>query len=248
VNPIKYLLAVGLAEATAVVRHRSVSLCGTRTLMYHDLGDGSPSRDIYALSPSLFRAQMETVTEWVASQQLHFVSLGSDPQPGIAITFDDGYQSTLSVAAPLLVRLGIPFHVFATRSYCLSGNTRYLTESDLRELASLPNVVIGAHGATHAPLAQMSADDLQRELSESRDWLQQILQRPVESMSYPHGSFTPAIADAAQKHGYRYACSSKVGTYHSASQRLSIPRIDIWSRDSARTTLRKLRGSWDWIL
>lgn len=247
-NRTKYLLAASFAEATATVRRKSSTSLGTRTLMYHDLGDDASSNDLYLLSSTSFRAQIEAISQWARKQQTSFVPLTARPQPGIAVTFDDGYRSTLRIATPLLAQHDIPFHVFATRAYCQSGDARYLNETDLCELASLPNVVIGAHGVTHTRLAQLSAENLHRELVDARDWLQQVIQRPVDSLSYPHGSFTPAIVDAVQKLGYSYACSSQSGTYQSVEQRFSIPRIDIWSRDSARTALHKLRGAWDWLL
>jgi peptidoglycan/xylan/chitin deacetylase (PgdA/CDA1 family) len=248
VNRTKYLLAVGLAEATAAVRRTNAALFGTRTLMYHDLGDGASTTDIYLLSPTSFRAQIEAISQWADNQQIPFVPLTAEPQPGIAITFDDGYRSTLAIAAPLLAQHGIPFHIFATRAHCQSGDARYLNETDLRELAALPDVVISAHGTTHTRLAHMPPDVLHRELLDAKDWLQQVIQRPVNSLSYPHGSFTPATTEAVQRCGYSYACSSQPGTFRSIEQRFSIPRIDIWSHDSVRTALHKLRGVWDWML
>ena len=247
-NRTKYRLAVGLAEVTAAVRRNNATLFGTRTLMYHDLGDGASTTDVYLLSPTSFRAQIEAISQWAHNQQIPFVPLTAEPQPGIAITFDDGYRSTLAIAAPLLVQKGIPFHIFATRAYCQLGDARYLNETDLRELAALPDVVIGAHGTTHTRLAHMPPDVLHRELLDAKDWLQQVIQRPVISLSYPHGSFAPATAQAVQRYGYSYACSSQPGTFRSIEQRFSIPRIDIWSLDSVRTTMHKLRGAWDWML
>lgn len=247
-NRIKYLLGVGLAETVAVIRRNNAILLGTRTLMYHDLEEGNSSSAIYLLSSTSFRNQMRTLSEFAHEKQTRFVRLTAEPQPGLAVTFDDGYRSTLTIAAPLLVELGIPFHVFATKAYCQSGDGRYLTERELRELSTLPNVVIGTHGATHTHFAKVSAAALERELSDARDWLQQTLQMPVNSLSYPHGSHTSTVSEAVQRHGYHYACSSQSGTFRSTTQRFNIPRIDIWSRDSARTALSKLRGAWDWLL
>ena len=75
-----------------------------------------------------------------------FNPIGPTPRPGIAVTFDDGYLSTLTTAAPILIKHNIPFHVFVTKSYCQSGNTRYLTETLLRELAAVP---LASFGTTH---------------------------------------------------------------------------------------------------
>ena len=91
VNRTKYLLAVGLAEATAAVRRTNAALFGTRTLMYHDLGDGASSNGLYLLSSASFRAHIEATSQWAREKRIPFVPLEAEPQPGIAVTCDDGY-------------------------------------------------------------------------------------------------------------------------------------------------------------
>ena len=247
-NRVKYRLAVGFAGVMDVVRSFTHIASGTRTLMYHDIADSEHGNDLYVLPGARFRDHIETVAAWANKEGVTFNPIGPTPRPGIAVTFDDGYLSTLTTAAPILIKHNIPFHVFVTKSYCQSGNTRYLTETLLRELAAVPLASFGTHGVTHVRLEQTSRHELQSELIESRDWLEQVLQRPIDSMSYPHGSISNSVVTAVEMSGYNFACASQPGTFLSPDQRLRIPRIDIWSCDSAHVALQKLRGAWDQLL
>jgi peptidoglycan/xylan/chitin deacetylase (PgdA/CDA1 family) len=164
------------------------------------------------------------------------------------VTFDDGYQSTLKLAAPVLVSLKIPFHVFITKSYVDSGDSRYLAKRDLIELAELPGATLGLHGMSHSRLSSLSDDSLHREMRESRDWLEQLIGRSVNSLSYPHGDFDARVSAATLAAGITTAACSNIGTFLKTSQSLSIPRIDIWSYDSPKSTVAKIRGDWDFLL
>jgi peptidoglycan/xylan/chitin deacetylase (PgdA/CDA1 family) len=175
------------------------------------------------------------------------VPFTATPRPGIAVTFDDGYRSTLTLAAPFLMEHSIAFTVFVTKSFVDSGS-RYLSTADLRTLASLPGVVLGTHGVSHSRFSDLDERLLREELSSSRDWLQQTIGKPVTSMSYPHGSHTHRISEIAHECGYTTAACSSRGTFIDGAQSMRIPRIDIWSHDSGAATIEKTRGDWDRLL
>ena len=69
-------------------------------------------------------------------------------------------------------------------------------------------VAIGLHGKTHTPLTR--AADLDAELAGARDQVAPHLD-PAESpttMSFPHGRYTPAIAERARQAGYELVFTS----------------------------------------
>ena len=246
-NRAKYVTARLAARSLGLLWHPDEPAHGTRVLMYHDLNEVGARDDIYSLPVTQFAEGVAALARWAREHNHSFVPLTATPRPGIAVTFDDGYRSTLALAVPILVEHSIAFGVFVTKSFVDSGS-RYLTTADLRTLASLPGVVLGTHGVSHAKFADLDERALREELSSSRDWMQQTIGTPVTSMSYPHGSHTGRISEIARECGYTTAACSSRGTFTDAAQSMRIPRIDIWSHDAGAATIEKTGGDWDRLL
>lgn len=219
---------------------------GFRILMYHAVGTPVPDdiRSMYSIKPAVFRAHMEILADLGASR---VVPLSPLPDAGIAVTFDDGYQDNLDVAAPILERFGTPFTVFVTPGFIQSGNPIYLSVSALRDLANVPGATIGVHGYTHRRLTDCDVDELRNELVNSRKWLEDIVDRPVTCMSYPHGADDSRVRKAVSEAGYTVVASSHAGINLPANDPLSLARTDIWTQDSASAFRAKIRGDWDWL-
>jgi hypothetical protein len=216
-----------------------------RILMYHAVGSQVPA-DLagrYSLAPSLFAT--------------HVVSLGAscvspfseirEGTTGVVLTFDDGFRDIMDVAAPLLEKANIPYTVFVTPDFATSGDPRYLCPGDLKILAAFPGAGIGAHGKSHCRLTECDDAELTSELRGSRAWLEDLLGREVDTMSYPHGAVDERVRDAVQDAGYRLAATSCFAPANCAEDPLRLARIDIWAQDSERVLRAKLDGYWDWI-
>ena len=218
-----------------------------RILLYHAIGTAIPedTKGLYTLAPSLFSAQMRLIVDGrvpVVPLGDHIASAGS-----CVITFDDGYRDNLTVAAPVLRDNGFPFTVFVCRDFVRSGDPIYLDVGLLRELAALPGVTIGCHGASHRPLTSCSDLQLADELVGSRAWLEDIIQKPVDSMSYPHGAVDRRVRDAVAAAGFRIAVTSRFGATGRQADPLLLSRTDIWSTDRQSDFQSKVEGNWDWV-
>ena len=243
----KRLGATALSAAPRILARKPQA--GLRVLTYHSVGnqvDGDIN-DIYNMSRAEFEEHVSTIVRFSAAHSLPLVPFGSDSTDGIAITFDDGYVDVLQTVAPILLRHHIPFHVFITPTKLTSGDPRYLTTTQLQELALNPLVSIGAHGFEHRPLTKMSTSEAERDLRRSRESLQEILQRGVDTMSYPFGMVNQDVRDAAARAGFAKAGCSKWGFNHEDTDRLMIRRIDMWARDRRSTVNDKLAGNWNWF-
>lgn len=81
-----------------------------------------------------------------------------------------------------------------------------VTADQLRELHR-NGVTIGSHGKTHTPL--VFAEDLDAELTESRNRIGELLAAPAPlTLSFPHGRYTPEIAELARAKGYQLIFTS----------------------------------------
>lgn len=221
---------------------------GLRILLYHAVGSCLPG-DKYGISiePKLFERQIRSLT---GDGSVQVVGLDnatfSDAALQVAVTFDDGYKDNLRTAAPVLLKYEVPFTVFVTSSFINKNGTVYLTSEELKELASLPGVTIGSHGASHQPLAKCDDLTLSRELADSHSEIEDIIGRPVTYFSYPHGSVTRRVRDAASRAGYVIGACSRFGVNDQSRDNMLLRRCEIIAADSERVFSQKLSGAWDW--
>lgn len=222
---------------------------GFRILMYHAIG--TPALDdrlnLFSLSSKQFQWQMQMLANWKHGS---IDSLSESALQGrgrqIAITFDDGYLDNLRVAAPILVELGLPFSVFITSEFIRKAKPGFLSPENLRELANLPGVQIGAHGASHIPLTKCNDELLNSELSSSKHYLEDVLGCKILHMAYPYGAVDRRVRDAALDAGYQLGVCSQAGINNAERDAMLLTRTQIVSLDNQRIFSQKLHGNWDW--
>ena len=227
---------------------------GHRTLMYHSvaLKQNSTTVDgdtlgIYSMTIAQFTQQIDAIQRVAQSRGISFVPFGSVLRDTISITFDDGYTDALTVIAPLLCARQIPFHVFVSSVRMNGTDRKYLSPAQVVELANMPGVTIGAHGATHRSLTSLSSSELAAELRASKVDLEAVLQKSVNTMSYPYGHVNDGVRKAAHDAGFTFAATSKWGFNESSGNPLLQRRIDMWSGDTKRTVENKVLGHWNWF-
>jgi peptidoglycan/xylan/chitin deacetylase (PgdA/CDA1 family) len=224
-------------------------LTGQRILAYHSIGntvDGDIN-NIYSLSRNEFVKQIESVRQFAELHDFTFAPFGTPKDKTICITFDDGYSDVLSVAAPILSRFKIPFHVFISPQKTETNDQRYLSTPEIKEIYSVDTATVGAHGYSHISLTSVSSERASIELARSKSVLEDILSSPVDSMSYPYGHTNEHITQIAHQVGFTYAACSKWGFAAENSNLLMQNRIDMWAGDTQRDLQLKLYGAWNWF-
>jgi peptidoglycan/xylan/chitin deacetylase (PgdA/CDA1 family) len=222
---------------------------GLRILMYHAVGSvvEDDRRGLYSIAPHLFEQHLDLLANRHAKQ---LVSLDSHALEGdgsrIAMTFDDGYQDNLVIAAPLLAARGIPFTVFVSTGAVSAQQAGFLVPHQLRELGRIPGARIGSHGVSHRRLTECDDHRLREELAGSKAYLEDLLGTAVDVMSYPHGAVDRRVRDAAEAAGYRLGATSRFDINLADRDPLLLCRAEIWSDDGLECLGQKLRGDWDW--
>ena len=106
---------------------------------------------------------------------------------------------------------------------------------------------MGSHGVTHKKLKELSTKQIKKEISESKIWLENIVDKKIDTFSYPHGSFDNRAKDFLEEYEYKYAATSKFGHVNKLTPKFEIPRIDIWSSDTNKVLNQKINGHWNWL-
>jgi len=217
-------------------------------LMYHEVSPSPhPAFRRYTVTPRVFARQMR----WLAAfgyQPVDMETLvrarqgqGSLPKRPIVITFDDGLQSAVDHALPVLQR-----HRFTAVFYLVAGlmgqTSRWLrTELGVefpiiswdtaRRLAG-SGFQCGAHTLTHPRLTELTPSQRRPELVDARERLEQELSRPVAHLAYPFGSFDAHVRQAAADAGYTSACSTRRGLSSQGDDLLGLHRVPVYGHET----------------
>ncbi len=154
----------------------------------------------------------------------------------VALTFDDGYLDNLSHAAPIMKQYG-----FRATCYVVAGRLgehnvwdadKLQVKKPLMNAAQLNSWLaegheIGSHTLTHPHLNQLSADSAAREISDSKQQLEQLTGTPVEHFCYPYGDYAPETVDMVRAAGYRSAVTTQRGLADNRHDLLRLPRVSI---------------------
>ncbi len=120
-----------------------------------------------------------------------------------------------------------------TKHECfVKQNSRAMTESELKNLAENELIEIGAHSVTHQPLSSLPQSRQEQEITHSKLDLEQILQKPIKSFSYPYGlssDFSKFSVETVKKANFEYACSNEIDTIWQRSDPYRLPRY--WVKD-----------------
>jgi len=81
---------------------------------------------------------------------------------------------------------------------------KLLTGEELKELSSSDIVEIGSHGHLHYNLAEVGAAVAKKELEYSKELLQNIVGKEINSVAYPDGSYNNETKNIAENLGYKY--------------------------------------------
>jgi peptidoglycan/xylan/chitin deacetylase (PgdA/CDA1 family) len=242
------IIARGASEVSALAGMFSPPAEGFRILIYHAVGTKirEDRLGIYTISPELFAEHMAALAAYPGNQLTGILDGHAGQGLRTAVTFDDGYKDNLHVAAPILLKRGIPFTVFISTSFVQNRDANYLSPEEVKELARLPGVTIGAHGATHIPLTQCDDAALQGELKGSKHYLEDLLGKEVKTMSYPHGAVDRRVREGVAEAGYTVAACSRFDINRPGRDPLLLCRTDVLGMDTARVFRQKMHGDWDW--
>lgn len=183
-------------------------------LLFHTITN-QPSKELSHVSAVTFESfcsklsQRDIATIRVGDAQQ--CSLQDASPPRVAITFDDGFASLHEFALPVLDKFNMTSTIFCLGRYFgdfsswdIYANNLHLDKSKIRNISECGHE-IGSHTMSHPALTLLPEASVKEELSASKKSLEDIIGKPVTSLSFPYGCWNRKIWDMAKSCGYTAA-------------------------------------------
>lgn len=223
---------------------------GTVYLMYHELerADGPPclaeeGYRRYIVTEAQFRNQIRHMLKNSISGISVTEALQLPSAHGVAITFDDGFETDLTVAAPLLREA-----CFSATFYLVVGSIGAAGRLSLPQVRELERFgfEIGCHSMSHPHLTELSGDKLHREIVDAKKELEQMIGKRVDHFSCPGGRWNRSVAELARKAGYRSVTTSRIGVNLPGADPYSLARVAVMRRTTLTLFENMCRGKALW--
>jgi peptidoglycan/xylan/chitin deacetylase (PgdA/CDA1 family) len=181
---------------------------------------------------------------WLASGRVKVVSLddlvaSDDGTDRIALTFDDGFQSFASIAAPLLEEHGLPAALFVATER-VGGTNAWDTPTDTNRFPILPlldwegiasvaerGISVGSHGKTHRRLTTLDASSVKEELEGSFADIRRELGVSPTVLAYPYGDALAREQESAAAI-YNLALTTELRSLGENEGLHMLPRLDAY--------------------
>ena len=134
----------------------------------------------------------------------------------ITTSWDDGHTLDLRLAE-LLDKYDLRGTFYVARDYL----DERMSEAEIAELATRHE--IGAHTLTHPILTEIPLDEAQREIVESRGWLQDVTGSDITAFCPPRGDVNPAVRDLIAEAGYEVARTVELYRLDTGDDMLMLP-------------------------
>ena len=176
----------------------------------------------------------------------------------VALTFDDGFLSTVENAVPELVQRKIPATLFVTAGLLGSAPqwTTFGGDSLAGErivpaelLKQVPNgfIAIGSHTLSHPWLPSVPEMAARAELSGSRDKLKNLLNRDIKLFSFPYGAYTDRLVELCREAGYERVFTILPKLAFTDPQEYVTGRVQTDPTDWSLEFRFKLLGAYRWL-
>lgn len=117
--------------------------------------------------------------------------------PRVSFTFDDGYESFITKAAPTLQAQGYVGTAYATTSFI--GTAGFMTWAQVQSLQNDWGWEIGGHTVTHPLSTEITAEQLEQEMAQSKADLEA---HDIDATSFatPFGDYNDAVQAASARY------------------------------------------------
>jgi len=215
-------------------------------LMYHSAEylEAEPKNEL-RVPKEKFREQMKFLKDngysTLSMDELYqfFANNVPIPEKSVVITFDDGYLDNYTNALPVIKEYGLKATVFVVTDW-VNTNNSYMNTEQLKEMDA-NGFEIQSHTLDHKELDKLTADEQLRTLKESKQFLEEKLNKKITTIAYPIGKFSDNTLKAAKEAGYLMGIKMVGGIANKNNGLLTINRIYIKASDTIQQFEAKIK-------
>ena len=206
-------------------------------LGYHDFSTTLKETEM-RINTQKFRAQMQ----YLKDQGLSVISMAdftawkqgkkAIPPRSVVITIDDGWSSVYTDAYPILKEFRYPFTIFLYTKY-IDVKGRSMSLAMIKEMQK-NGATIGNHSMSHPYPATVKSQQqkgpksfaayLEREMGESKTFLEKAFGQKVNTYCYPGGFHTEEMFVIGQQHQYDHMFTVLPGKIKRDTDDRALPR------------------------
>ena len=195
------------------------------TYMYHYIRDREWDKptDTFlnnAVITQNFEAQMEKFQQLQKDGRLQIIFLSEledfqtrdcYPHENLVIfTADDGWDDNFTNLFPIAKKHEIKFHLSIVSDFTHEPrHYNFITPSELKTINENPYFEIIWHTYQHLDLRNLNDFYLSRELCESKDDLEKLLDISINTIIYPAGKYNQTVINKSKECGYTYGFTTE---------------------------------------
>lgn len=202
---------LGLIILSIVLLLQATALHAAVIIQYHHVDDDTPP--VTSVTSQQFAEHMQYLADnnfnvWPLAKIIRSLK-DEQPLPDrvIAITFDDGYNSVVSNALPLLRKHGFPYTIFINTAR-IGHSQEFMSWEQLQQLKQ-EGATIANHTTVHSHLVRQRDDEsylqwqerIEKEITQAETVIKRKLGTSPGLLAYPYGEYNSAIKLITRTHG-----------------------------------------------
>jgi peptidoglycan/xylan/chitin deacetylase (PgdA/CDA1 family) len=181
------------------------------------------------ITPNVFDEQVKTLKDagytFMTAKELGEILNGQMQMPDkpVLLTFDDGHWDFATEVLPILKKYNVKATAYIITGFI--GGSDFMSQSQLQDVVDSNLVDVGAHTVHHLSLKGQSYLVAQKEIDDSKTWLEDNYHLNVVSFAYPNGSFDLQSVVLVKDDGFTTAVSTVPGVEQNQANRFFMYRL-----------------------
>lgn len=199
-------------------------------LMYHGVSNETWGIENLFMKTSDFDKQMKYIHDNYETIFIEDITKDYSNKKVVALTFDDGYIDFYNNVLPILKKYNLKANLYVITAFKGEKN---LSDDQIKKISDSGLVSIGSHTVNHHSLPTLSDEELDKELKDSKEYLEKLLNKKVKTICYPSGKYDSRVIEYTSKYyDYALAIEGKVEVMNSSFNRYAIKRFRVYRNTS----------------